>query len=155
MSGTQQFGWLRVLRMGLIQACLGSVVVLTTSTLNRVMVVELALPALLPGILVALHYLMQLARPRMGFGSDTGGRRTPWIAGGMAVLCAGGVLAALATAWMGSNRASGITLAVLAFMLIGLGVSAAGTSLLVMLAKRVAPGRRAAAATVVWVMMIA
>ncbi|RYF38697.1 MAG: MFS transporter, partial [Comamonadaceae bacterium] len=39
--------------------------------------------------------------------------------------------------------------------LIGLGVSAAGTSLLVMLAKRVAPGRRAAAATVVWVMMIA
>ncbi len=40
-------------------------------------------------------------------------------------------------------------------MLIGLGVSASGTSLLVMLAKRVEESRRAAAATVVWVMMIA
>jgi BCD family chlorophyll transporter-like MFS transporter len=36
-----------------VQASLGAVVVLTTSTLNRVMVVELALPALLPGLLVA------------------------------------------------------------------------------------------------------
>ncbi len=155
MSGLAHFGWARVLRLGLVQACLGSVVVLTTSTLNRVMVVELALPALLPGLLVALHYLMQLARPRMGFGSDTGGRRTPWIIGGMAVLSFGGVLAALATAWMGTSRPAGIALAALAFTLIGLGVSAAGTSLLVMLAKRVEPARRAAAATVVWVMMIA
>ena len=60
-------------------AMLGAVVVLTTSTLNRVMVVELALPALLPGLLVALHHAVQLTRPRMGYGSDVGGRRTPWI----------------------------------------------------------------------------
>jgi BCD family chlorophyll transporter-like MFS transporter len=149
------FGWIRIARMGLVQACLGSVVVLTTSTLNRVMVVELALPALLPGILVALHYLVQMARPRMGFGSDVGGRRTPWIIGGMAVLATGGVLAALATAWMENNRAGGIALALVAFTLIGLGVSASGTSLLVMLAKRVDEARRAASATVVWIMMIA
>ncbi|MBL8301866.1 MAG: PucC family protein, partial [Ideonella sp.] len=64
------FGWGHVARLGLVQACLGSIVVLTTSTLNRVMVVELALPALLPGLLVALHYAMQFARPRMGHGSD-------------------------------------------------------------------------------------
>ncbi len=38
--------------------------------------------------------------------------------------------------------------------MIGLGVSASGTSLLVLLAKRVAPQRRAASATVVWLMMI-
>lgn len=148
------FGWLHIARLGLVQACLGSIVVLTTSTLNRVMVVELALPALLPGLLVALHYAMQFARPRMGHGSDVGGRRTPWILGGMAVLAAGGMLAAVATVWMGSNRGNGIALAVLAFALIGLGVSAAGTSLLVLLAKRVVPERRAAAATIVWLMMI-
>jgi hypothetical protein len=94
------FGWASVARLGLVQACLGAVVVLTTSTLNRVMVVELALPALLPGVLVALHYLVQMARPRMGHGSDVGGRRTPWIIGGMAVLGLGGVVAALATVWM-------------------------------------------------------
>lgn len=148
------FGWLHIVRLGLVQACLGAVVVMTTSTLNRVMVVELALPALLPGLLVAFHYLVQLARPRMGHGSDVGGRRTPWIIGGMGVLATGGVLAALATAWMGSERSGGIALAVFAFGLIGLGVSASGTSLLVLLAKRVAPSRRAAAATIVWLMMI-
>jgi BCD family chlorophyll transporter-like MFS transporter len=148
------FGWLQIIRVGLVQAALGAMVVLTTSTLNRVMVVELALPALLPGFLVALHYLVQVARPRMGFGSDVGGRRTPWIVGGMAVLGTGGVLASVATAWMASNGTAGIALAVFAFCLIGLGVSASGTSLLVMLAKRVPEGRRAAAATIVWMMMI-
>ena len=39
--------------------------------------------------------------------------------------------------------------------LIGVGVGAAGTSLLVLLAKRTDDDRRAAAATIVWVMMIA
>ncbi len=149
------FGWLGIVRLGLVQACLGSIVVLTTSTLNRVMVVELALPALLPGVLVALHYLVQIARPRMGFGSDLGARRTPWIVGGMGVLGIGGVLAALATAWMASDRTAGAALAFVAFTLIGLGVSAAGTSLLVLLAKRVDDARRAPAATTVWLMMIA
>ena len=149
------FGWTSIARTGLIQACLGSIVVLTTSTLNRVMVVELALPALLPGLLVAFHYAVQITRPRMGHGSDVGGRRTPWIVGGMALLGLGGVLASLATAWMGSQPVPGIALAVVAFGLIGLGVSASGTSLLVLLAKRVAPERRAAAATLVWLMMIA
>jgi BCD family chlorophyll transporter-like MFS transporter len=44
---------------------------------------------------------------------------------------------------------------VVAFSLIGVGVGAAGTSLLVLLAKRTNDNRRAAAATIVWVMMIA
>lgn len=148
------FGWLAIIRLGLVQASLGAVVVMTTSTLNRVMVVELALPALLPGVLVALHYLVQVARPRMGYGSDMGQRRTPWIVGGVAVLSSGGALAAIATACMESNPGSGIALAVLAFGLIGIGVSASGTSLLVLLAARVDAPRRAAAATTVWLMMI-
>ncbi len=129
--------------------------VLTTSTMNRVMVVELALPAMLPGALVALHYAMQVFRPRLGHGSDVGGRRTPWIVGGMAVLALGGVLAAIATYAMGTHLFPAIALAVLAFALIGIGVGAAGTSLLVLLAKSVDAQRRAAAATIVWIMMIA
>ena len=75
----KDFGWPSVLRIGLVQASIGAVVVLTTSTLNRVMVVELALPAVLPGALVALHYGVQITRPRMGYGSDLSQRRTPWI----------------------------------------------------------------------------
>jgi len=148
-------GWLGIVRLGLVQSALGAVVVLTTSTLNRVMVVELALPALVPGLLVALHHVIQMLRPRFGYGSDVGGRRTPWIIGGMAVLAAGGLLAAVATAWMDESRSGGLVLAVAAFSMIGVGVGAAGTSLLVLLAKQVEPGRRAAAATIVWIMMIA
>ena len=146
--------WLGVLRLALVQMALGAIVVLTTSTLNRVMAVELLLPALVPGLLVGLHHAVQLTRPRMGFGSDVGGRRTPWIAGGMVVLALGGFLAAVATAWMGSDRTAGLALAVVGYACVGAGVSAAGTSLLVLLAKQVAPDRRAAAAAVVWIMMI-
>ena len=149
-----EFGWPQILRLGLVQACLGAVVVVTTSTLNRVMVVELALPALLPGFLVAWHYGVQMVRPRMGFGADQGRRNTPWMLGGMACLGAGGVLAALATVWMGSERLYGALLALLAFSMIGLGVSACGTSLLALMAKRVPEARRAPAATAVWMMMI-
>ncbi len=154
MNAARPFGWIGVVRLGLVQTALGAVVVLTTSVLNRVMVVELALPAMLPGMLVAWHYMVQFVRPRMGHGSDLGQRRTPWIVGGMAVLALGGTLAAVATAVMGSQRGAGIALAVLAFTLIGVGVSACGTSLLVLLAKRVEAPRRAAAATIVWMMMI-
>jgi MFS transporter, BCD family, chlorophyll transporter len=146
--------WWSIARLGLVQCMLGAVVVLTTSTLNRVMVVELALPALLPGLLVALHHAVQLTRPRMGFGSDQGGLRTPWIIGGMAVLATGGWLGAVATAWMPARPEAGLALAVLAFSLVGLGVSASGTALLTLLAKQVGAARRAPAAAAVWVMMI-
>ena len=148
------FGWGSVVRLGLVQACIGAIVVMATSTMNRVMVVEHGLPALVPGALVALHYLVQVVRPRMGHGSDLGARRTPWIVGGVVTLALGGVLAAVATAWMGSQRIAGIVLAVLAFVMIGAGVSASGTALLTLLAKRVIAPRRAGAATTVWLMMI-
>lgn len=150
----QQLGWLGVLRLGLVQMAIGAMVVLTTSTLNRVMVVELGLPALLPGLLVALHYAVQISRPRMGHGSDVGGRRTPWIIGGLALLATGAIGAATATAWMSRSTVGGIALAVLSFLCIGGGVSAAGTNLLALLSARVAPERSAPAATLVWMMMI-
>jgi BCD family chlorophyll transporter-like MFS transporter len=153
-AALRPLSWLGIVRLGLVQTALGAIVVLTTSTMNRVMVVELALPALLPGILVAIHYAIQVLRPRLGHGSDVGGRRTPWIVGGMATLSLGGVLASVAIAWMQSALVAGIVLAVLAFVMIGVGVGAAGTSLLVLLAVRTAPERRSAAATLVWVMMI-
>ncbi len=155
MKTTRHIGWLGIMRLGLVQTSLGAIVVLMTSTLNRVMVVELALPALLPGMLVAIHYFVQIARPRFGHGSDTGRRRTPWIIGGMVALGAGGVLAAVATALMADHPAAGIALAVTAFLIIGAGVGASGTCLLVLLASLVEPKQRAPAASITWIMMIA
>ncbi|MCA3264744.1 MAG: geranylgeranyl diphosphate reductase [Azospirillum sp.] len=148
-------GWLGIVRLGIVQACLGAIVVLTTSTLNRVMIVELQLAASIPGALVALHYALQFLRPRWGYGSDRGGRRTPWIAGGMFVLACGGTLAAAAVVLMGAMPALGLALAVAGFAMVGLGAGCAGTTLLVLLSKRVDESRRPVAATIVWTMMIA
>ena len=147
-------GWLGIIRLGLVQTSLGAIVVLTTSTINRVMTVELALPAMLPGALVGLHYAVQVLRPRWGHGADEGGRLTPWIIAGMACLALGGIGAALGVALMSVTLVGGILLSILAFLMIGIGVGASGTSLLVLLSRRVADERRPAAATIAWVMMI-
>ena len=101
MTEPAPLGWFGIFRLGLVQAALGAIVVLTTSALNRIMVVEYSLAATIPGALVGFHYAIQLSRPRWGYGSDMGGSRTRWIIGGMAVLALGGVLAALGTALIG------------------------------------------------------
>ena len=147
--------WASIVRLGLVQMCLGAIVVLTTSTLNRLMVVELALPAVLPGLLVALHYGIQITRPNWGFLSDTGGHRTLWIVGGMVALALGGFGAAAGVLVLETAFWSGLILSIVAYALIGLGVGASGTSLLALLATATEPRRRPAAATITWLMMIA
>ena len=146
--------WISIVRLGLVQMALGAIVVLTTSTLNRLMVVELALPAVLPGLLVALHYGIQITRPNWGFLSDSGGHRTRWIIGGMAALGAGAFGAAAAIPLLETAFGLGLALSIIAYALIGLGVGASGTSLLALLATATAPERRPAAATITWLMMI-
>ena len=89
------FGWPAVLRLGLVQAALGAVVVLTTSTLNRVMVVEL--PAGPRAGSLGRTALWFRCFVRAWATAPTRRRRTPWIVGGMALLAAGGVGAACAT----------------------------------------------------------
>jgi BCD family chlorophyll transporter-like MFS transporter len=105
-------------------------------------------------LLVALFHGVQIMRPAWGYRSDVGGRRAPWIVGGMAALALGGVLVAMGVALAGTSMAEGLAVAALGFLLVGGGAGAAGTNVLATLAVRVAPGRRAAAATLVWVMMI-
>jgi len=148
-------GWLGIVRLGLVQSAIGAIVMLATSLLNRVMVVEYALPAALPAGLVAWHYAVQLSRPIWGHGSDRGRRRTPLIVLGMGILALGALLAVDALGMLAAGALWGYALAVLAFAMIGGGVGAAGTSLLALLATRVAPDRRAAAASITWIMMIA
>jgi BCD family chlorophyll transporter-like MFS transporter len=149
------FGWLAILRVGMVQASLGAVVVLMTSTLNRVMVLELGLAAAVPGALVALHFAVQLwLRPHFGHASD-GARRTPWIVGGVALLALAGVGATATLPLLQAAPALGGMLAALAFAVLGAAVSMAGTPLLAMLAERTTPDRRAAAAAITWLCMIA
>ena len=146
--------WLSIVRLGLVQMCLGAVVVLMTSTLNRLMVVELSLAATLPGALVAIHYLVQISRPKWGFLSDIQGNRTKWIILGMIILAVGANLAALCIPLYSFNATAATILSFLAYTLIGIGVGASGTSLLALLASHTIQHRRAAAATITWLMMI-
>lgn len=150
----QPLSWAGIARLGLVQMALGAIVVLTTATMNRVMVVELALPAILPGLLVSLYYATQFLRPRFGHGADLGGRRTPWIVGGVALLGVGAMGAALSVGLMEWSPGWGIAAAVPSFLLIGLGIGAAGTNLLALLASRVSEARQAAAGSLVWILMI-
>jgi BCD family chlorophyll transporter-like MFS transporter len=147
-----------VVRLGLAQVAIGAVAALMTSTLNRVMVVELAMPASVPSALVALHFAVQLARARMGFASDQAGgagvRRAPWAVGGAALLAAGAGLAAGGTALAATHPAFGIALCAVAYAAIGLGLSAAGTAVLAAAAERAAPAQLGRVAAGLWVMMI-
>jgi MFS transporter, BCD family, chlorophyll transporter len=151
---TNGLSWLGIVRLGLVQAMLGGIVALTTSTLNRVMVVELQLAAMIPAALVGWHYAVQITRPMWGFRSDVGARRSPWILGGIGVLATGAVFAGDAVALMESNVIAGLCLGFVAFTMIGIGVGLAGTTLLALLASEVAPNRRPAAAAITWIMMI-
>lgn len=147
-------GWLGIIRLGLVQSAIGAMVMLVTSLLNRVMVVEYALPAALPAGLVAWHYAVQLSRPIWGHGSDQGNRRTPWIVFGMALLAIGALVAVDAVPMLAAGSPFGYALAIIGYSMIGAGVGAAGTSLLALLASQVAPPRRAAAASITWIMMV-
>jgi BCD family chlorophyll transporter-like MFS transporter len=134
----------RLLRLSLFQVSVGMTLVLLVGTLNRVMIVELGVPASLVGIMVALPLVFAPFRALIGFRSDThrcelGWRRVPFIwngallqFGGFAIMpfavlvLAGKLEAADAPAWIG------LTSAALAFLLVGAGahiVQTAGLAL--------------------------
>ncbi len=74
----------RLLRLSLFQVSVGMALVLLVGTLNRVMIVELGVPAALVAVMVALPVLYAPLRALIGFRSDThrsalGWRRVPFI----------------------------------------------------------------------------
>ena len=148
-------GWFGVVRLGTVQAAIGAMVMLATSLLNRVMVVEFAIAAAVPAGLVAWHYAVQLSRPLWGHKSDRSEKRSSWITAGMGILALGTLIAVDATIMMAGAGIFAIILAVVGFSLIGLGVGMAGTALLALLASRVAVERKPAAAAISWTMMVA
>lgn len=146
-------GWGGIARLCLANAAIGALAALPVNLFNRLMTVELAWPALLPGLLVALHYGVQLSRPYWGHRSDAKGGRTPFILGGVVLVGAGLILTAFAIARI---EAPGLALAtwIVAYAAIGLGIGAAGTSFLALLATAAPDARKPAAATIAWLMLI-
>ena len=76
--------WSRLLRLSLFQISCGMCAVLLIGTLNRVMIVELHVPAALVAVMLALPLVFAPLRALIGFKSDTyrsllGWRRVPYI----------------------------------------------------------------------------
>ncbi|PIP97829.1 MAG: MFS transporter [Rhodobacterales bacterium CG18_big_fil_WC_8_21_14_2_50_71_9] len=74
----------RLLRLSLFQVSVGMALVLLVGTLNRVMIVELSVPASVVGVMLALPVLFAPFRALIGFKSDNhrsafGWRRVPYI----------------------------------------------------------------------------
>ncbi len=83
-AATDELPLARLLRLSLFQVSVGMAMVLLNGTLNRVMIVELGVPASLVAIMVALPLVFAPLRALIGFRSDThrsvlGWRRVPYI----------------------------------------------------------------------------
>lgn len=148
-------GWGGITRLCLANAAIGGLAALPVNLFNRLMTVELALPALLPGLLVALHYAVQLSRPVWGHRSDTKGGRTPFVLMGIALVGLGVYTVAATVGLAETNAPLAIGVWVLAYTAIGIGIGAAGTSFLALLATAAPDTRKGAAATLAWLMLIA
>ncbi|WP_293867401.1 PucC family protein [uncultured Alsobacter sp.] len=124
----------RLLRLSLFQVSVGMALVLLIGTLNRVMIVELEVPASLVGIMISLPLVFAPFRALIGFKSDThrsalGWRRVPFIwkgtmlqFGGLAIMpfsllvLSGMGNASHAPAWIGQVGAG------ISFLLVGAGL---------------------------------
>lgn len=147
--------WFGIIRLGAVQAAIGAIVMLTTSLLNRLMVVEYGVAAAIPAALVAWHYGVQLSRPLWGHKSDQTSHRSSWIIAGLAILVIGSLLAVNVTIMMTDPSIKVFLWGIISFALIGLGVGMSGTALLALLASRVSDTRKPAAAAICWTMMVA
>jgi MFS transporter, BCD family, chlorophyll transporter len=124
----------RLLRLSLFQVTVGMALVLMVGTLNRVMIVELQVPAALVGVMLALPLVFAPFRALIGFRSDRhrsalGLRRLPYIFRGTMLQFGGFAImpfALLVLSGYGeaidAPRWIGLSSAALAFLLVGAGV---------------------------------
>ena len=124
----------RLLRLSLFQVSVGMALVLLVGTLNRVMIVELDVPASIVGVMLALPLVFAPSRALIGFQSDhyrsaLGWRRVPfiwrgtlWQFGGFAfmpmalLVLAGRGESGNLPVWIGQASAA------LSFLLVGIGI---------------------------------
>ena len=154
----------QLLRLSLFQVSVGMAAVLLLGTLNRVMIVELGVPASVVAIMIALPVLMAPLRAVLGFRSDTyrsaiGWKRIPylwfgslWQMGGLAVMPFALIVLSgdqiLGPAWAGE------ALAGLAFLMTGLGMAMTQTAGLALAADRATDETRPRVVALLYVMYL-
>jgi len=125
---------LKRIQLGLIHVAVAMTLVPINSTLNRVMIKELAISATLVALLASLPYLFSPIQVAIGSFSDRhpvlGYRRSPYILVGLLLCVLGVTIAPLAAFQMGVSLPAGIGLGVLAFGAWGMGFNFATVSYL-------------------------
>jgi len=124
--------FIKRLQLGLIHLAVAMTLVPINSTLNRVMIKELAFSATLVAVLASLPYLLSPIQVLIGSFSDRhplfGWRRTPYIAIGLAFCVLGVVLSPLAAFLLVDNFLVGLIFGLFAFGAWGMGFNFATVS---------------------------
>jgi BCD family chlorophyll transporter-like MFS transporter len=146
------------IQLGFIHVAVAISLVPFNSTLNRVMIKELALSTLLVAALVSLPYLFSPIQVAIGSFSDKyplfGWKRSPYIALGL-LFCVGGLMAAPATAYLiAENRGPGILLGILVFGAWGMGYNLASVSYFALATELSGENQRSRTIAVMFFMMI-
>ncbi len=136
-AATRELPLSRLLRLSLFQISVGMATALLVGTLNRVMIVELAVPAWLVAVMVALPLLFAPFRAVVGFRSDThrsalGWKRVPFIWLGTMLQFGGLAIMPFALLVLSGDTHgplwAGQAAAALAFLLVGAGLQITQTA---------------------------
>lgn len=153
-------------RLGLFQACLGAISVLTLGIFNRLLIDEFAVPAALTALALGAQQMVAFTRVWFGQRSDNcrwhGLRRTPFILGGAAAFCLLLWLAGRTVLWLAAASIAGdgpgvllrglvLTLVMLAF---GLAISASSTPFAALLVDISSERQRPTLISIVWSMLM-
>jgi BCD family chlorophyll transporter-like MFS transporter len=149
---------LKRLQLGLIHVAVAMTLVPINSTLNRVMIKELALSATLVAVLASLPYLFSPIQVLIGSFADRhpllGMRRTPYIVIGLLLCVLGVVLSPQAAFLMAANWWAGLGLGLLAFGAWGMGFNFATVSYLALASELSGEKERGKTIATMWFMMI-
>lgn len=150
--------FLKRFQLGLIHVAVAMTLVPINSTLNRVMIKELAISATLVAILASLPYLFSPIQVAIGSYSDRhpilGFRRTPYILAGL-ILCVIGVIVSPQVAFlMHDNFPLGLLVGLLAFGAWGMGYNLSAVSYLSLASELSGENERGKTIATMWFMMI-
>ena len=150
--------YLKRIQLGLIHVAVAMTLVPINSTLNRVMIKELALSATLVAILASLPYLFAPIQVAIGSYSDRhpilGYRRTPYILAGL-LLCVLGVVVSPQVAFLlAKNFPLGLLAGIFAFGLWGMGYNLSAVSYLSLASELSSEKERGKTIATMWFMMI-
>ncbi len=154
----------QLLRLALFQVSVGMATVMLLGTLNRVMIVELSVPAMIVAAMIALPVLIAPFRALLGFRSDThrsaiGWKRIPYLWFGSLWQMGGLAIMPFALLVLGGDTVhdvpfAGEVLAALAFLMTGLGMHMTQTAGLALAADRADDKTRPRVVALLYVMFL-